>query len=69
MKEKLTPDEKQFIKLVTKSPFLFATESFEKLKKDLNRDEMTEYILEILSHKFEFDMVLLTLIYDRYFFE
>ena len=69
MNEKISATEKQFIKLVTKSPFLLNEESISKLTEELDKSDIVQYVLEICSYKFRFNIMLLVLLYDKFYFE
>lgn len=53
MKESLTTQEKNYLKLINKSPFLFNEKSFLKMKEDLGSLglDATQFVLEVVSFK------------------
>jgi hypothetical protein len=62
--------EKNYIKLLTRSPFLFNERSFLKMKEDLESVckicEPFKFGLEVFSFKLELSMALTSYAYERY---
>ena len=60
-------NEKNYLKLVTKSPFLFTEQAFLRMKNDLSKVgiDPLDFLMEAVSFKLELSVSLLSFLLDK----
>ena len=63
----VTTAEKNYLKLITKTPFLFTEQTFQDMKKNLSKlgvDEV-DFLLSAVGFKLQLSVTILTYLYDK----